>query len=267
MSLNRNTFEDVAAILYPLPERPDHCDDDLYSDMCSGVFDNRQSAIAQWELNWEHGDTDPLLGALRHAQARRSEAEQDIRLLLAYGREFVAPRPYTLGDLADAAGMSVSGIRTGYDHHDVAAVAETTGAKPREWRASDPSDDAPVQEMRNDLDRRHSGGEPGRPTQVYGVLLTDGWTPHVPESRTPGTKATKRYLRWERSWPAGTRVTLYQEADTLAASGKIQQDDPRRFHVDYAATDPHEVWAQLAEFTKAIADHDAARATTLQAGQ
>jgi hypothetical protein len=63
---------------------------------------------------------------------------QRIRELLAYGREFVQPRPYTLGDLAAAAGMSISGVRTAYGHHDVDQVAATTSAKPRDWRAPDP---------------------------------------------------------------------------------------------------------------------------------
>ncbi|GAA2756179.1 hypothetical protein GCM10009872_15390 [Actinopolymorpha rutila] len=35
--------------------------------------------------------------------------------MLAYGREFVHPRPYRLIDLASAAGMAVSGVRTAYD--------------------------------------------------------------------------------------------------------------------------------------------------------
>jgi hypothetical protein len=43
-------------------------------------------------------------------------------------------------DLAAAAGMSISGVRTAYGHRDVDQVADATGAKQREWRAPDPDD-------------------------------------------------------------------------------------------------------------------------------
>jgi hypothetical protein len=42
-----------------------------------------------------------------------------MRLLLAYAREIVTPRPYKLADLAQAAGLSISGIRTAYTASDV----------------------------------------------------------------------------------------------------------------------------------------------------
>lgn len=34
--------------------------------------------------------------------------------------------------------MSISGVRTAYQHRDVDAVADATGAKPRDWRAPGP---------------------------------------------------------------------------------------------------------------------------------
>jgi AraC-like DNA-binding protein len=58
-------------------------------------------------------------------------AERDLRLLLAYAREFAEPRPYRLEDLARAAGMSISGVRTAYDHDEITQVAEMTGLQPR----------------------------------------------------------------------------------------------------------------------------------------
>jgi len=66
--------------------------------------------------------TDPVLAALRAARARRDQADRDIRILLAYARELTTPRPYRLADLADATGMSISGVRTAYAHHDIAAA-------------------------------------------------------------------------------------------------------------------------------------------------
>jgi hypothetical protein len=73
---------------------------------------------------------DPLLAALIAAHARRAQAEEEIRLLVAYARRFVYPHPYTLGELSAAAGMSLSGIRTAYGTQDVDKVAAATGMTP-----------------------------------------------------------------------------------------------------------------------------------------
>ena len=58
--------------------------------------------------------SDPVLTALKDARDRRDQADRDIRILLAYARELSRPRPYRLTDLAVAAGMSISGVRTAY---------------------------------------------------------------------------------------------------------------------------------------------------------
>jgi hypothetical protein len=73
---------------------------------------------------------DAVLAALADAHARRMRAEEEIRLLLAYARRFVYPHPYTFGELAQAAGMSVSGVRTAYGAQDVDKVAAATGLDP-----------------------------------------------------------------------------------------------------------------------------------------
>jgi hypothetical protein len=66
---------------------------------------------------------DPLLHALREARRRKLQAEQDIRTLIACARELTRPRPYRLIDVAEAAGMSVSGVRTAYAPRDVERAA------------------------------------------------------------------------------------------------------------------------------------------------
>ena len=71
--------------------------------------------------------TDPLLAALADAAQRKQRADHDMRLLLAYAREHVRPRPYRLADLAKAAGMSISGIRTAYTQADIEHAARLTG--------------------------------------------------------------------------------------------------------------------------------------------
>jgi hypothetical protein len=70
---------------------------------------------------------DPLLAALADANRRKQQADQQIRLLLAYAREHVQPRPYRLADLADAAGMSISGVRIAYTQADIEQAARLTG--------------------------------------------------------------------------------------------------------------------------------------------
>ena len=70
---------------------------------------------------------DPLLAALADARQRKQRADHDIRLLLAYAREHVQPRPYRLADLARAAGMSSSGVRTAYTKADIEHAARLTG--------------------------------------------------------------------------------------------------------------------------------------------
>ena len=66
---------------------------------------------------------DPLLAALAEARQRRDTADRDMRVLLAYAREITAPRLYRLADLAEAAGMSISGIRAAYSPGDVQHAA------------------------------------------------------------------------------------------------------------------------------------------------
>ena len=70
---------------------------------------------------------DPLLAALTAARQRKQRADHDMRLLLAYAREHVQPRPYRLADLAHAAGMSISGVRTAYSKADIDQAARLTG--------------------------------------------------------------------------------------------------------------------------------------------
>jgi hypothetical protein len=66
---------------------------------------------------------DALLEALRTVRQRKERVDQDMRLLLAYAREHVTPRPYRLADLAQAASMSISGVRTAYSQADIDLAA------------------------------------------------------------------------------------------------------------------------------------------------
>lgn len=75
-------------------------------------------------------DSDPLLTILAGLRRQRLEAEMTSRLLVVYGRKFMRPRPYRLVDLADAMGMSISGLRTVYSGDEIDQVAKVLGRKP-----------------------------------------------------------------------------------------------------------------------------------------
>ena len=82
---------------------------------------------------------DPLLTTLAGLRRQRHDIDAAMRRLLAYGREFSRPRPYRLTDLADAAGMSISGVRTAYDADEIRQVAQATGLTPATSRTTDQS--------------------------------------------------------------------------------------------------------------------------------
>lgn len=128
---DRSTYallDDIAAILHPRPEPPGDMRipaiAEYYTTALQDVSAKRERLIADLRTAWEQGGVDPLLAALEEARARREAAENDTRRLLAYARELVGPRPYTLKALAEASGMSFSGVRTAYDEGHVAGVTE-----------------------------------------------------------------------------------------------------------------------------------------------
>ena len=94
---------------------------------------------------------DPLLAALADARKRKQRADQQIRLLLAYAREHVQPRPYRLADLAKAAGMSISGVRTAYTQ------GRHRASRPADWRLP-----RPTPADGHHLPARHPAGRPAR---------------------------------------------------------------------------------------------------------
>src|SRR5947207_13218975 len=122
MAVN-DTFADIAALLNPMPARADD-HGEVWNAMAGSVWEAREADAEQLRLGWEHQDEDPLLSTLDSLRARRLRLEADMRLLIAYGRRFVYPRPYKLIDLAGAAGMSISGVRTAYDTDEIDQAAE-----------------------------------------------------------------------------------------------------------------------------------------------
>jgi hypothetical protein len=137
----RDIIAELADLIHPMPDRPgDDRDEEGWSMLCDDIARERDAFEEGLRLAEEFGEDyrDPLLGEIAAARNAMLEAEARMRLLIAYGREFTRPRPYRLEDLARAAGMSISGVRTAYDDDAVAEVARRTGAKPARRPAEAP---------------------------------------------------------------------------------------------------------------------------------
>jgi hypothetical protein len=118
---------DIAALLNPMPalvEGSDESDEESYAHAADEAMQEREDMAESLRMSWSEEDIDPLLSTLADLRNRRLQLEADMRLLIAYGRCFTHPRPYKLIDLANAAGMSISGIRTAYDADEIDQAAE-----------------------------------------------------------------------------------------------------------------------------------------------
>ena len=139
----RDMITDLTDLTHPMPEEPaQFADDDEatgWRAWADGEVRDREAYEERLRLTWEHEDDfDPLLGEIAAARDEMLAAEARMRLLIAYGREFTRPRPYRLEDLARAAGMSISGVRTAYDDDEVAEVVRLSGARPARRPAEAP---------------------------------------------------------------------------------------------------------------------------------
>lgn len=128
MAVN-DTFADIAALLNPMPARTED-DEEFYGDLAEGTLREREELAGNLQLAWENAEEDPLLSMLERLRGQRLRLEEDMRLLIAYGRCFTHPRPYKLIDLANAAGMSISGVRTAYDTDEIDQAAEILHRRP-----------------------------------------------------------------------------------------------------------------------------------------
>lgn len=127
--VTRDLIDNITAIV----ARPslDGQPEDVHGDIAAAAEDERAELAGQLRLARDEGGEDPLLTLVGRARDQMLAAEKDLRLLLAYAREFTQPRPYRLEDLARAAGMSISGIRTAYDDDEIGDVTAITGLAPR----------------------------------------------------------------------------------------------------------------------------------------
>jgi hypothetical protein len=128
----------VAAVLHPLPEPGEVSPPEAFDDVVDLVQTEREQAAEALRTAWDNSDeevdedgdpipwssNDPLLSAIADLRREKERADAAIRRLLAFAREYNRPTPYQLSDLALAAGMSISGIRTAYTDKDITLVGK-----------------------------------------------------------------------------------------------------------------------------------------------
>ncbi|MFP1629778.1 hypothetical protein ACLB9X_32505 [Streptomyces sp. 5K101] len=136
-------ISDIAAIRFPLPSPGSVTPPDLYFEACEQAERLRAEEAENLQAASEGLDADPLLLALQDARARKAAADAEIRRLLAYGREFHGARPYRLESLAEASGMTISGIRTAYGMDEITEVASEVHREPNRRTAKSPRQEAP----------------------------------------------------------------------------------------------------------------------------
>ena len=132
--MSRDTFSDIATLVYPDPIEDNYAESEAYEAAQQATVEARSDLIEGLRLGWEETDSDPLLSQIAVERARWEEAENNVRNLIAYAREFVKPHPYQLAELAQAANMSVAGVRIAYNRNhtsDVAQALRTQSPHPR----------------------------------------------------------------------------------------------------------------------------------------
>ncbi|MCP2346945.1 hypothetical protein [Nonomuraea roseoviolacea] len=103
---------DVVRLLHRIPNRVELDDDIAFYQLTALVLERREEEIRSLQQQSDPNvPFDPLLHKLRELSSLRREIEEQIRLLVTYSRHFVRPRPYPLAALAEATGLSVSGVR------------------------------------------------------------------------------------------------------------------------------------------------------------
>jgi hypothetical protein len=120
-------YDDIRAIRWPEPADKAEADATLEERHREWMAFFRKAGEAMAERGPEH---DALLVALEDLVRTKKAADEQIRLLLAYGRVYQQPRPHTLETLAEAADLSPSGVSRAFGAKEVLAVADLTGKRP-----------------------------------------------------------------------------------------------------------------------------------------
>ncbi|MET8339763.1 hypothetical protein [Streptosporangium canum] len=131
-------MDDIANLLYPDPApQPDELRNEFVRRRAEARREREEVRDVLELRAKDFGDGfDPLTSELRRLSRAKREIEQWIRLLVTYGREFVRPEPYRLASLAEAAGMSISGVKGMYSAADIQRVADAIGRSDRKGQVS-----------------------------------------------------------------------------------------------------------------------------------
>jgi|UniRef100_UPI003F490C92 hypothetical protein len=104
-------FDDLARLLHRLPERPQSVKSARFDR--EDVEARRENERRAFEKAYPPPiHSEPLLDKLRELSAKKREIDTQIELLVTYSRHFLRPRPYQLVRIAEATGLSISGVRT-----------------------------------------------------------------------------------------------------------------------------------------------------------
>ncbi|MEU1813145.1 hypothetical protein [Micromonospora aurantiaca (nom. illeg.)] len=262
--------DDVARLVHPpvLP-RPDASEAEREAIEQINLDEEaaREATVADLRRRADQHGVDPLLYALKQQVEIRDGAAQRIRMLVAYARECVTPRPYPVEWLAEVMKGSNSTVRGAFDHRVVEQVTSLTGR--RSTVAQIPADDARRRQLVAALEA-HTLRESAR-EHVAGVaeaLRQQGFTAYPPVPRTANPKHARLYVRHARTWPNGTTVSLYQEpAGFLAVHGHMADDDPRWYSQTYGIIDGGEsvtaadIAESLAAYVERVTRYDADKIT------
>lgn len=130
--MKRDLLDDIVALVLPDPEPGEFDDDDAYQSARERNDGYRAEMLEELRLRRDDAGEayDPLIHQIVAASTAASMANATLRRLVAYAREVAQPQR-ELGQLAAAAGKSVSGIRTFYRPADVLLARQLTGRAPR----------------------------------------------------------------------------------------------------------------------------------------
>lgn len=161
--------DDIVAIRWPKPADGEDTIDALEARHAAWLAFWKKTGQAAEKHGPQH---DALLVALEDLVEIKRDADEKIRLLLAYGRVFHQPRPHTLESLGAAAGLSPSGVSRAFGAEEVMAVAELTGKRPSavDVKSYDPD----VFSGQASKDRCTWGGSKAKPcTETPKYVVTD----------------------------------------------------------------------------------------------
>src|SRR6266700_1270585 len=178
--VTRDLIDNITAIM----TRPDLEGQpaEVRGDIVARAEDERAVLAGQLRLARDEGGEDPLLAVVERVRDRMLAADRDLRLLLAYAREFAEPRPYRLPQ----AGATVSTARSLHGSPPPGRRRTTaSGARASRRRARHAN-------CSGRCCRRRAGSHrSGRCQSVRGPCLTDSPVSYKPSSTMAPPSATR----------------------------------------------------------------------------